>query len=560
MKIKDSFDELEIHKFNQYLYDNGINLPKSQKTLFVASILLTLKVDSSFLDGYDLEKPGFLIANKMLELIQQGYNDEVFTNQFSFIKKSLNNKHLYDLTNKLSIDVKKYGKDILNKFYHEFCKWDKNDDSKLGVVLTPHDIVELMIKELEIKESDSLLDFCTGTGSFLIEGSKYTPHLIGCENNEERYSLSKCNFILNDLDFSRLYFNSCFNKEFEKVDKSIINPPFSCKIPDELVIENSTNWKDFDKEQKFILYQLQCLKDGGIGCCIVPRSNFNNSIKKTNEFKKEFLKHAKILKIICCNSKIFYPVASVECSILIYKKIKNENVEELEETKIIDFSDDGYNVKKNERIKIGDPNPKEQKRILKFDDDWNFKKEFEIPDDIKKLILLYNINYNYSYNLSRINKGLLSIENNYPINIDIVKWEKLRIGDYFEIIKTNKIFQIQSSNEGEYPLIGSSSMNNGVLKYINHYDYDGDYISVARTGSTGSTFYQSGKFSIDTYIKLLKPLENNNISLHIWSMMMNHFLQKKYSYSSTITNSKLLDEVIYIPRAFEKSAILNVLQ
>ena len=265
MNIINNFDENEIHKFNQYMWDNGIILNKSQKTLFVASILLSLKVDENFIKDYNINKPGFIIADKILELIQKGYNDEIFTNQFNFLKKSLKNKYLYDLINKIYIDVKKYGKDILNKFYNEFCKYDKNNDTKLGVVLTPHDIIEIMIKELNIKKNDVVLDFCTGTGSFLLEASKYSKNLIGCEYNEERYALSKCNFILNDLEYSNLYYNSCFNQKFIKVDKSIINPPFSCNCQDEEVNENITNWKNYNEEQRFLLYQIQCLKENGLG-------------------------------------------------------------------------------------------------------------------------------------------------------------------------------------------------------------------------------------------------------------------------------------------------------
>lgn len=80
MNIINNFDENEIHKFNQYMWDNGIILNKSQKTLFVASILLSLKVDENFIKDYNINKPGFIIADKILELIQKGYNDEIFTN------------------------------------------------------------------------------------------------------------------------------------------------------------------------------------------------------------------------------------------------------------------------------------------------------------------------------------------------------------------------------------------------------------------------------------------------------------------------------------------------
>ena len=90
-----------------------------------------------------------------------------------------------------------------------------------------------MISLLDIHREDKVLDFCTGTGSFLIESSKFTKNLYGCENNIERYTLAKCGFIMNNLDYSNLKYNSCFNELYEPIfDKIIINPPFSCKCID----------------------------------------------------------------------------------------------------------------------------------------------------------------------------------------------------------------------------------------------------------------------------------------------------------------------------------------
>ena len=692
------FDESSIHDFNQYMWDNGINLPKSQKTLFVASILLALSIDPDLIKDYDPDKPGFILANKIIKLINDKYSDITFTNQFNFLKKSLNNKYLYDLIKKINIDLKKYGKDILNIFYSEFCKYDKNNDSQLGVVLTPHDIVKLMIDNLDIKQDDSILDFCTGTGSFLLEASKHTNHLIGCENNEERYALLKCNFILNNLDYSNLYFNSCFSQEFGTYDRSIINPPFSTNSSTiNLVDKNITNWKSYTNEQKFLLYQVQSLKIGGIGACIIPRSNFNNTIKKTNEFKSELMKHVIINKIINCNSKIFAPVASVECAIIIYTRVKStDNPQVSKDVTIIDYTNDGYQIKNKIRIKISEPSINEQTRDLDYKSDFNY--QISIVDnypDIKKLLLLDKLNYKYyelinminninddvglkdnmikiklsdileplklktysnkdngkyplfgatkinklsgysddysintyksddisikingvccinktgnggagylhihkgkfaitssilpckiKINLSDINYSLISVQlhkifnryNGFTLNhldtevfilidetklniqdlridtsdiddICIEKWDKLKIGDYFDIPKIIQVKSKSTHNTGIYPLIGAGSKNNGIIKYIDHYDYDGRYITVARTGTTGASFYQNGKFSIDTAVKIIKP-KSDLIDCHIWAMMLNYYLPQKYSYSATITNTKLLNEIILIP-------------
>ena len=561
LKTKDYkplFDLKEIHEFNQYLYNCGINLPKNQKTLFVAAILLCLKVNPRLIIFLNEKDKGFIIADYMLKLINDYYKDPIFTKSFEFIKVNLNNEHLFYLINIVSIDVKKYGIDILKQFYNEFMIYDKNNDSACGIVLTPHDIVELMVKSLNIKKGESVADFCTGTGSFLVEASKYTDNLIGCENGEERYALAKCNFILKDLSIEHLYFNNCFNQQFESYDHIILNPPFSCNSSDNGEIEDLYGWRKLKNEQKFIIYQLQYLKDGGIGCCIIPRSNFNNSTSKSNNFKKLLLKYCDIIKIVNCNSKVFAPAANVECTICVFKKCKSSNFESdskraLLESEIIDYSDDGYTVKKNIRFKTSEPNQKSYKIILKAEDDWNYNQPLDIPKNIKQLIANYNIDYNTIINKQKILNDDYNISYIEYIKIREVKeWKQIKIGDYFDILKRAKDINQNTYPEGKYPLISSGQSNNGIVKYIDHYDYDGetnDYLTVATVGTAGSTFYQKSKFTVSTHkIFVLTPKSGIKIDCKLMALMMNYYLTKKYSYSNGISIKKLNDEIINYPK------------
>ena len=690
-----TFDKNEIHNLNQYLYDNSITLSKSQKTLFVAAILICLKIDKDILSDYEEGTNNYLIADKMISVIDNYYEDKTFSNMFSFIKKSIHNRHIYHIFNLLTVDIKKYGKDILNEFYSEFCAWDRNNDALLGIVLTPDDIVDLMITksfdyyyQFNNNKDIKLIDFCTGTGSFLIKGSKYTNLLYGCECGDERYSLAKCNFILNNLDYSNLKYESCFNVNYHSnyFDVSIINPPFSNRCQDEFNNNDTIGWRNYDQEQKFIMYQVELLRENGIGCCIVPRSNFNNNIKCTNDFKQVLLNNVQVLEIINCNSKVFVPNASVECAILIYRKIKVNDYQ----TKIIDYSDDGYKIKKGIRYYDHQPTTKEQLRTLKYDDDWNYQNELITidNDDLVKLIENYNNNYQYAYNNLLINKkekkqievkyckyllsdiieplkyktytydkcsdgdipffvasqlnipkgykdvvsvdcdklgldnvlcinksgegvigychirsgrfGCNGIVGCYKMKIklsipnlailqhqlinkfnhhfvslslndikttevflieneikydDIIKitpltygeikeWKEIKISDYFENVKV-KPLKISECREGDYPLISSCSGNNGIGKFINTYSIEGEFISVARNGSVGSSFYQNGQISITTDIILLKPLKD--INLHLMAMLLNYYLPSKYSYNNKLTINKLMNEIIKIP-------------
>ena len=545
LKTKDykpSFDLKEIHEFNQYLYNCGINLPKNQKTLFVAAILLCLKINPKFLISYDENDKGFIIADHMLKMINDYYKDPIFTKSFEFIKVNLNNEHLFYLINIVSIDVKKYGIDILKQFYNEFMIYDKNNDSACGIVLTPHDIVELMVKSLNIKKGESVADFCTGTGSFLVEASKYTDHLVGCENGEERYALAKCNFILKDLSIEHLYFNNCFNQQFESYDHIILNPPFSCNSSDNGEVEDLYGWRKLKSEQKFIVYQLQYLKDGGIGCCIIPRNNFNNSTSKSNNFKKILMDNCQIIKMINCNSKVFAPAANVECTICVFKKCKYKNKEtdskrELLESEIIDYSDDGYILKKNIRLKTSEPNPKSYKTILKLNEDWNYEnRNIDIPN-IKQLLFdsLKNdyLNYvNLKFNEQKTDK-IIELTEKFKDELIILNnmkfdnWKEIKLNEIVKPIKL-KTYIIDKQKEGDIPIYGATNINKPVA-FIENYSIDTEEtddqdiknygvfcINKTGNGGAGYCYLRTGKFALSGTVlpcKIIKEFNLLNVSL-----------------------------------------------
>ncbi len=580
LNMQPKFDEKKIRELNQYLYDNSINLSKSQKTLFIASVLICLKINENILNDYDDSCDSYLIADKMIDIISNYYSDQLFTINFYFIKKSMHNKHLYHIFNTIKNDIKKYGKDILNQFYSEFCMWDRNNDGKLGIVLTPDDIVDLMItksfdyyyqfnKDNQHKDI-KLIDFCTGTGSFLIKGSKFTNSLYGCEIGDERYSLAKCNFILHDLDHNNLRYNSCFNEKYESnyFDVSIINPPFSNKCKDELNPNNNTNWKSYTKEQRFIMYQVELLKENGIGCCIVPRNNFNNNIKANNEFKKNLMNYCQILEIINCNNKVFVPNASVECTILIFRKYNNEEIINSSnksnnalnnyQTKIIDYSDDGFKIKKNIRYYDHKAMIKEQLRVLKFNDDWNYQNSLNlITDDILiQMINTYNINYIHAFNKYIINKNLVNKERNKITFNELIKitklkeWKEFKISDLMDLLPNRKLIGSKETPKGQYPLISTGQNNHGIIRYVNNYEYDGEnhkYITCAMTGSSGSSFYQPFKFMVTDRVRVLEIKKDIDINPHLISLIMNHLLTGKYSYTNGLTIDKILNETVSIP-------------
>ena len=173
------------------------------------------------------------------------------------------------------------------------------------------------------------------------------------------------------------------------------------------------------------------------------------------------------------------------------------------------------------------------------------------------LIALYNVDYNNIMNKIKINNG------NYKdfqfieyikSGKKIKEWKKIRIGDYFDLVKNYKTFLVQNSEFGNYPLITRSGENNGITKYINDYSLNREYITIAPSGSSGATFYHNYKFAVDKMLKIYKLKENkcklnneNNINLALFALMCNYKLTKLYSYNNGLTIEKINDEIIDYP-------------
>ena len=538
----------KIHHINSYLYKHNINIPKTQKSLFISACLLALKIEPKILDIYDKHNE-FGLANYIYELIKNKYNDNVFSNQFTFIKNSVNNKYLYQIIIMIISDINiSKSEDILNKFYSEFYAYDKNNEPSLGVVLTPEDIVHLIVSTLDISKNDIVLDFCMGTGSFLIAAGKYTNNLYGCENNEERYTLAKCNFILHNYNEKYLEYKSCFNVNYKSnsINKITINPPFSCNCLDE---ENSNciiNWKKFTNERKYVIYALDLLVPGGITAAIIPRSNFKSTNKKEIiSFKKTLLKHSIILKMINLNNKVFSPAASVETTIIFFQKsikIKRNYL-----TKIIDYTNDGYLIKKKMRIKYTNPNMLNiEEKILTENNDWNFSKNninhgfdnslqtelelriFDAKYAKKRLNLM--MNFNEKYNL-------------YNDNLKEVKLSEILYPIKYKSYSTDK------TTNGKIPLYGATQMDIPV-KMVNELsidtnDFDDEItkengllcINKTGDGGAGYCFIRKGKFTVNSSVGIYKM--KNKISEENCAFMgiqLHDILNRANSLTSTKFN------------------------
>ena len=203
---------------------------------------------------------------------------------------------------------------------------------------------------------------------------------------------------------------------------------------------------------------------------------------------------------------------------------------------------------------------------MKYNSNWNFtpfkyadfytnvkgmffdRKQYEYSKKFKKL----RNNDCYSDIVDIMKQQIEDTE--YIEKIKVKEWKKLKITDYFEIVKieSKKIFTITETEDGDIPLISSSKLNSGISKYINDFSVDiqEDFLTIAKNGSVGYCFVRNGKVAITTDVIVLKLKENKKTEikdLHYLSLIFTDYFSKNYNYSNKVNLTVLKNTTLNYP-------------
>ncbi|MGB3624203.1 MAG: restriction endonuclease subunit S [Henriciella sp.] len=87
-------------------------------------------------------------------------------------------------------------------------------------------------------------------------------------------------------------------------------------------------------------------------------------------------------------------------------------------------------------------------------------------------------------------------------------WQERAVWMLFELGRGRVMsHEYIAENEGEYPIYSSQTANDGVMGFINTYDFDGDYLTWTTDGAkAGTVFRRSGKFNCTNVCGTLRPL------------------------------------------------------
>ena len=99
----------------------------------------------------------------------------------------------------------------------------------------------------------------------------------------------------------------------------------------------------------------------------------------------------------------------------------------------------------------------------------------------------------------------------------------IAVSDLFKLTRGRVINkEYIHTHVGNYPVYSSQTTNNGVLGYIDTFDFDGEYITWTTDGVyAGEVFYRNGKFNCTNVCGVLTPIEPLKIDLKYCAYVLN---------------------------------------
>jgi type I restriction enzyme S subunit len=117
-------------------------------------------------------------------------------------------------------------------------------------------------------------------------------------------------------------------------------------------------------------------------------------------------------------------------------------------------------------------------------------------------------------------------------------------------------------NIGDYPVYSSQTENDGIMGYLNTYDFEGEYVTWTTDGANaGTVFYREGQFNCTNVCGTIQPKNWEQIDLKFLPYFLN--LGTKFSVRLDI-NPKLMNNMmgkipLVIPPKPEQTVIANFL-
>lgn len=561
--------------------------------------------DVSLLSGDDVDTDGDKIfraieKNLMRSKVSPDVKRDKILSQFSIIKdtqilneinSNLNKTPLKHFTEFLhekiykSIKYTSTSEDYLGRFYGEFMSYSGGDGQTLGIVLTPKHITDLFCEIINIQPDDVVLDPCAGTAGFLVAAMHHMIEKTASENVRKNirqkqlhgfelqpymFTIATTNMILRGDGKSNLINHNFLNEDSNKLQLKaatvgMMNPPYS---------QGSKKNPDL-YEISFTEHLLNSLVEGGRAIVIIPQSSVTGKTKEEQEIKENILKNHTLEGVITLHKDTFYGVGTMPC-IAIFTAWEAHPAGK--ECKFIDFREDGYKLSPHIGL-VETEQAKDRKQHLldvwfdrlesesRFcvkttvepDDEWlhsfyYFNDEIPKAEDFEKTIGDFITFEIYLIMQGRINllessKNAVSLKNKTIPELNEKEWHEFFLKDIFNEVQRGKRLTKANQSAGNTPYVSSTALNNGVDSFIGNtagVRVFSDCLTIANSGSVGSSFYHPYSFVASDHVTHLKNSKFDRF-IYLFIATQTNRLSEKYNFNREINDKRISRDKIMLP-------------
>ncbi len=229
---------------------------------------------------------------------------------------------------------------LFGEIYEQILK-DLQSAGNAGEYYTPRAVTEFIVRMVNPKLGERILDPACGTGGFLTcaiehirkkqvktaEDEKLLQDNIhGVEKKPLPHMLCTTNMILHGIEVPiNIHHDNTLSKPLasygpkDRVDVIITNPPFGGMEEDGIESNFPTNFRTRETADLFLVLIMKLLKDGGRAALVLPDGTlFGEGIK--TRIKEELLETCNLHTIVRLPNGVFNPYTGIKTNLLFFTK------------------------------------------------------------------------------------------------------------------------------------------------------------------------------------------------------------------------------------------------
>ena len=137
---------------------------------------------------------------------------------------------------------------------------------------------------------------------------------------------------------------------------------------------------------------------------------------------------------------------------------------------------------------------------------------------------------------------------NEEVDLDISEWKSFNLSTFFDVkgSKTTPKRELQEIGKGAYPYLTTSSVNNGVEGFYDHFTDEGN-ILIVDSAVRGVCSYQKDNFTASDHVEKLVPNFKMNVYHAMFFASIINSEQYRYSYGRKYNQDRIRDTELKVP-------------